>query len=269
MRYLLTSVVALVLLAGAQTVFADFSDDFEDGDMVGWVDYTPGWWSDNWTVEANGRGGNATNYLWQAAGSVGAEPYGYGASDTLGALMLVDSVAGSQDYTDFELDTKMYLDPNYASGFDDAAIVFGYEDTLNYYYVMFNEADANTKLFMVTNKHSSSPDTAYRYEIAASSCTGIPSNVWYDVEITRVGDIVNVTLDGNAILTDVDLAAGYGGWKPENGSENYVLGEGQVGVGSYNDAVAYDDFSVVVPEPTTMTLLGLGAVGVLLRRRRR
>lgn len=119
------------------------------------------------------------------------------------------------------------------SAWNDTAIIFGYQDNDNYYYVSLNESNNGTAkgVFKVA---SGSPTEL------VDITTTIASDTDYNVEVLRSGSSIVVLLDSSQIASTTDS----------------TFTSGQVGIGSYNDAGTFDDLSVSVNDteaPTTPT----------------
>lgn len=129
---------------------------------------------------------------------------------------------------------------------DDVAFVFGYKDAQNFYYVSLSENNNATThgLFKVMNGH--------RSQIADfSDSSRIVSGTDYIVEIYRIGDLIEVYLDGE-LLASV------------SGESSFV--GGQVGFASYDNDAQFDNFvamgdivgtpvSGIEVSPTSLSLL--------------
>jgi len=109
----------------------------------------------------------------------------------------------------------------------DFAIVFGYQDVNNYFYMMFNNDAGFTALFKVVN--------GVRQQVAAADQDWITDNLYHAVEVSRSGGEITVLFDGATVLTVTDTA----------------FATGQVGVGSFNDATYFDDISVKEASPVS------------------
>ncbi|MCH6256884.1 fibronectin type III domain-containing protein [Puniceicoccaceae bacterium K14] len=107
------------------------------------------------------------------------------------------------------------------SFWNDAALIFEYQDSANYYYASINESnDGNTKgIFRVVNGSV--------VEIVDISST-IISETDYDLAVERSGIDITVSLDGIVIATTADS----------------TFEGGRVGLGTWNDSAEFDDLTV-------------------------
>jgi len=212
-------------VAQAHNTIASFStlsftymkgEDFENG-STNWTPLTPSRWEVVLDEGDNAYHLNTTNY----DGTSG---------DGLGEYSLL---AGS--YGDFELSLDAKLgDDITVNPQADFAIVFGYQDADNYYYMMFNNDATYSQLYKVVN--------GTRESVAATSGDVLNDNAYHSIGISRSGSNITVTFDGGTVLT---------------ASDN-TFGAGQVGVGSLNDA-AYFDNVVVTPVSSGTTTDGGGS----------
>lgn len=135
--------------------------------------------------------------------------------DMLGEYSLLQG----QAFTEFVL-TVSVRSPEAGNSAADAAIVFGFEDAANYCYVMLNATAKWCQLFQVKN--------GVRTALATGSEPMLPFDHYAVTAVTVSNSSVAVSVDGVAALSA-------------------SLGEvvsGAVGLGSYNDAAYFDDFSV-------------------------
>jgi hypothetical protein len=111
----------------------------------------------------------------------------------------------------------------------DYALVFGFQDANNYNYVMLNAGAATTQLFAVVN--------GARQLVATAVAPGIPDTAYHTVALSRRGQAITVSVDGQSILsaTAASLAT-----------------PGRVGVGSFNDSAYFDDVNVATTPPTVL-----------------
>lgn len=111
-----------------------------------------------------------------------------------------------------------------ATAWNDTALVFGYQDSNNYYYVSLNESnDGYTKgIFKVVN---GSPTEL------ADIGSSIASDTDYPVQVQRSGSSILVLLNGSQVASASDS----------------TFSGGQVGFGSKNDGGQFDDLVVTGP----------------------
>lgn len=108
----------------------------------------------------------------------------------------------------------------------DLCLILGYQDENNYYYAMFNHTADNSAVFLVKD--------GTRTELANARTNTIPDNSYHRYAFRRQDG-------GIEMLFDEQVVAGVA---------NIVLGAGQVGVGSFNDSVYFDDIAVLpLPDP--------------------
>jgi len=120
----------------------------------------------------------------------------------------------------FDVSLKMRSDEALNSNtYADYAVVFGYENSENYYYMLFiHDHFGGNRIFKVTN--------GVRTEIEGLYGQGlIQDNNFHSVQITYDGIALNVLLDGVTYLT----------------AEGLIIPEGKIGFGSRNDAFSVDD----------------------------
>ncbi|KAA3610959.1 MAG: VWA domain-containing protein [Calditrichaeota bacterium] len=198
-----TAVYTINVIAGTNCP-ADFTDAFEDGNASEWTLYNPSRWSfqnDNGNMKFYI---NTTQYL---------SPDGH----RLGEFAVVNG----KYYGDFTLKcaakTETAGPTNY---FADLAIIFGFQDEFNYYYVGYNSKEEYTGLHVIQN--------GIRTELAIYDPATMGDGAYHDVQITRTGSTIYIYYDGQVIIT----------------AENQIFGIGQVGIGSYNDQAWFDNFTV-------------------------
>jgi len=205
------------ILALSETTFS-YRDgyDFEEGNAEGW---SP-------RITDAGR--------WSVGPDKGDMAYyiNDGSFNSLdgGRLGTYSLLAG--DYGDFTFTAQARLgaDVNTAANAD-YALVFGYRDAENYYYVMFNNNPDYTQLFKVSE---GTRGTA----LASASKDWLIDNAYHGIEVSRAGSVIIVLFDGEEVLRATD---------------NSQI-TGRVGVGSFNDSAYFDEVSVtgaVVTVPGT------------------
>ncbi len=176
---------------------------FEDGNATGWKPLTLSRWS---VVTDEG------DYAYFLNTSEYSSLNGYG----LGEYSLLP-----ESYGDFTMTLQARpgddVDDNAQADF---AIVFGYQNANEYFYMMFNNDAGFTALFKVAG--------GTRQQVAAADQDWITDNLYHAVEISRSGGEITVLFDGATVLTATDT--------------DYATG--RVGVGSFNDSAYFDDISV-------------------------
>ncbi len=100
------------------------------------------------------------------------------------------------------------------------AIVFGYQNSTNYYFMEFNATSGSTALYKVVSGTAS--------VVATASGGQITDTNYHPIEIQRIGTSISVWYDGNNVLTTSDAT---------------FIG-GQIGIGALNDAAYFDNVVV-------------------------
>lgn len=131
------------------------------------------------------------------------------------------SLVKDRAYTDFQMTLKAKSPENLQDNQGaDFAIVFGYQNDDNYYYMLFNSNAQWSALHIVQN--------GSRSQIVSSNTALINDNGYHDFEISRQGNRIMVKRDQVIVLT----------------IEDGTLGSGNVGIGSLNDAAYFDDIDI-------------------------
>jgi parallel beta-helix repeat protein len=184
------------------------------GDYATWTPET----ASRWNVAQDG--GDARLFL-------NTTDYSELSGDRLGEYAL----AGSQTYGDFDMTLKARAGDSVSTNkMADYAVVFGYADDMNYSYVMLNSDAASSAIFDVVN--------GVRQQVASSTTAAFSDNAYHNVQVSRTGQIVSVSVDGRQVLSANDAG---------------VAAVGRVGVGSFNDSAYFDDVNVTVPSPTSFS----------------
>jgi len=193
-----------VIAAMSSLMFTYVSiEGFADGDAVGWEPLTVSRWS---VVMDEG------DYAY----FLNTTEYSNLDGDRLGEYSLLP-----ENYGDFTMTLQVRLgDAVGGNAQADFAMVFGYQDAKNYFYMMFNNDASYTALFKVVK--------GARQQIAIAGQDWMTDNFYHAVEISRNGGEINVLFDGATVLTATDAA----------------FPSGRVGVGSFNDSAYFDDISV-------------------------
>lgn len=140
--------------------------------------------------------------------------------DRLGEYSLVSG----RTYTNFTMrlraKTVERLEHNSSA---DYAVVLGFQDENNYLYLLANSDQQYSALFAV--------EEGARDLIAETDGPLVEDDAWHDLELERKSDQITVHLDGRQRLrTTTDL-----------------FSSGRLGVGAFNDSVAFDDIDVHEP----------------------
>lgn len=102
----------------------------------------------------------------------------------------------------------------------DYAVVFGYQDHDNYYFLLANSHEEYSELFVL--------EDGVRTQLARADSPLIPDEDWHRLRVRRDGEAIQVELDTTTVLTATDD----------------TFRTGAVGVGALNDSVLFDDISV-------------------------
>jgi hypothetical protein len=172
---------------------ASYTKDWQDSTTTGW---TVG--AGTWGVAADG---NSNRYY------LSSNPGGSG--NKLGAYSTMDSARGSFVFTSDARATS--------SSTGNFAVVFGYLDSNNYYYMNFSTVNNATALYKVVNGTAT--------QIASYSGTLFSDTNYHAVKISRIGSNISVWFDGLSVLSTTDST---------------FLG-GKVGLGSYTGTAYFDN----------------------------
>jgi hypothetical protein len=133
--------------------------------------------------------------------------------DQLGEYSLIKGLS----FNDFIFTAKARSTEDFSSNpSSDYNIVFGFQNPLNYYYMMFSSYAQNSQLFRVVNGVR---------EIISDADWAVPDNDYHDIMIERTGVVIRVYFDQWMLLEASDS----------------TFGSGRVGIGGYNDASLWDD----------------------------
>jgi hypothetical protein len=119
--------------------------------------------------------------------------------------------------------------------------------------------------------------TAPAAQVTLSSATqggstpgGIIGFAWHTFTVTQDGVNMTWAIDGHTITTVPDSALTLGGSQVSLGADDSGLSGSSVANNQLLNADMWDNLTITaIPEPTSISLLGLGAVGLLLARRRK
>lgn len=142
---------------------------------------------------------------------------------------------------DFTLTTDITVPDSTSSTYDDASVLFGWQDENNYLYASFNEKanDYTNGIFLIKNGEQS--------QLTAFTTTQTPG-VKHSAIVTRKGNTYTVTLDGKVLGSATSTA----------------FSGGRVGVGTRNNPASFDNFIVTIPTDATApsTPTGLSSAGI-------
>lgn len=147
-------------------------------------------------------------------------------SSNFNTAILNQNISGDYDYTVESL--VVASSGGSTNEFDDFSVIFGYQDSNNYYFASFNESnDGNTHgIFKV--------QAGNQTELTDFS-GGIEDDRFYDVKIEKRGSAYKVYLDGQQAGSVTDAA----------------FASGKVGMGSRNNEVRFDNMIVTaISAPT-------------------
>ena len=133
---------------------------------------------------------------------------------------LGEHITSPDSYTDFSFSAKAKTDESSGNGNADYAMVFGFVDKQNYYYMLFNRTLSNTQLFRV--------DSGVRELIDTAIAGSIVSDAYHEIEVRRIGSSIEVRFDGALVLA----------------AEDSTFPSGKLGLGSYNDSAYFDDIRI-------------------------
>lgn len=154
----------------------DFTDNFEDGNAVGWA-------------LAEGSGGN-----WSVVSESGA--YRYTCSAPSGNSQIM--IAGNPLWANYTVSTDVRSGTDTSGNF--SGLIARYVDSGNYYLAQLDWANNIVRLYRKTS--GSFTQLAY-----ATVPSGLAANTFYQLSITAIGSSLTVSVDGTPILTDVTDAS--------------------------------------------------------------
>ena len=191
---------------------AGYVDNFENSSAAGWTPLT----ASRWTV---GTDGTSIRYF------INTSSYAGGSGGSLGQYSLLSST-GFTSLGNF----VMTVDARAASisAGSNYAIVFGYQNATNYYFMEFSSTSGATALYKVVSGTASI--------VASATGTWITDVNYHAIKIQRTGANISVWYDGASVLTASDA----------------TFGAGEIGLGAVNDA-AYFDNVIIGPPVITLT----------------
>lgn len=199
------------------------------------------------------------------------------------AVLCIVMVMGSQAKAD-----NLVLNPSMETEFNatrpDQWVFGGLNGTPGYITSGTAGVDTHTGTHSVTITNPGSGHRWYGTKIAVAPSTEYTLSTWVKTENLDADDFVEVRFteyDSSNTLLGTSAITLYGntGWTELSGSytthanvatiqPKVVFSYGANAITNANSIAYFDDVSMT-PEPATMVLLGLGGVGLLIRRRRR
>lgn len=130
-------------------------------------------------------------------------------------------VYGFATFDDFELSAQVRSTDDFTqNGGADFCFIYGYQDEYHYYYVMFNRAVNESRVYKVRGTE--------RIEIGNFGSLVIPDNAFHEVRLVRSGGSLQIFFDGASLGFAGDIEYRTGG----------------IGLGSYNDAPLFDEICI-------------------------
>ncbi len=180
-----------------------FSEDFENGTAF-WQPLTPSRWQ---IIE------DEDDLSYAIITSTYTSP----GNQLLGEYSLLSG----KIFQDFEFSCSVRIDPQEVfNDFADIALIFAWQDSLNYAYVMLNRRANETMLYRVS--------AGVREPLLPVRDYYVFSLKRISVMLRKTGDLIQLFVDGSLIFQ-----ATVPGLQP-----------GQLGIGSYNDAARFDDIII-------------------------
>ncbi len=178
--------------------------NFENASLpTAWQPLTPSRWS------VVNEGGDQSLFL-------NTTNYSALSGNRLGEYILTPKI-----YANFSLTLEAKTnEPTGSNANADYALVFGFEDENNYYYMMFNRAQNNTALFKVAG--------GTRQELATATADWLTNNAYHVVEVSHLLGKIEILFDNNSVLV----------------YENTPVPAGSIGVGSFNDSAYFDNIFI-------------------------
>ncbi len=189
---------------------AAFTDNFQNSSITGWTPLT----SSRWTVgvPSGAPGSYSVRYY------INTSSYAEGTNNTLGEYSLL-SQSGYTNVGDFTMTVDVAAGSTSTTGTgSNYAIVFGYQNSTNYYFMEFNAISGATKLYKVVGGATPVP-------IGTTTGGQILDTNYHAIKIQHIGTGITVWYDGDQILTTTDAT---------------FIG-GEIGLGALNDAAYFDN----------------------------
>ncbi|MCF6264862.1 MAG: hypothetical protein L3J24_14920 [Xanthomonadales bacterium] len=133
---------------------------------------------------------------------------------------LGEHITSPDSYTDFTFTVDAKTNEPAGNTNADYALVFGFQNGNNYYYMLFNRTQDNTQLFRVKGGE--------RQLLKTATDSGLTNDDYNTVTITRVGEAIEVSFGGNTVLQ----------------ANDGTFATGKVGLGSFNDSAYFDNIRI-------------------------
>ncbi len=180
---------------------ASYIDNFQNSSTTGWSPLT----ASRWSVGTNGA---SIRYY------INTSSYTAGSGGSLGEYSLLNA-SGYTNVGDFTMTVDVAAGSSTAGS--NYAIVFGYQNSTNYYFMEFNAISGDTALYKVVSGTAS--------VVTSASGSWITDTAYHAIKIQRTGTSITVWYDGDQVLTTTDAT---------------FIG-GQIGLGALNDATYFDN----------------------------
>ncbi len=191
---------------GCEIAFNDFKDDFETAGSGNWQIKHAELWSYVTDQDRNVFGTNTGNYNYAGPGR-------------LGTYALVKR----KIFADFTMTCEV-RSPDNGSGAD-LDFIWNYRDDYNYNYVMFNRVKRNNELFAVVDSVRHTLTSFGDFEDFDKF-----ANEYHTVKVVAKSGHFTISLDDSIVVQGDD--------------ETFMYG--RAGIGSFNDWVYFDNFSITV-----------------------
>jgi len=192
-----------IIPASTVSIVLEPNVGFENGLLpTGWVPLTASRWS---VVNESGDNSlflNTTDY------------------PSLSGSRLGEYILAPDIYADFSLTADVKTNELSGNANADYALVFGFQDANNYYYMLFNRTQNNMALSKVAN--------GTRQDLISAGESWLTDDEYHTVEVRRLLNNIEVRFDDNIVLQFIDD----------------TFPTGQIGLGSFNDSAYFDDIRI-------------------------